>query len=450
MPKTERAGMTTGNIAMQIFLFTIPIMAGNFLQQLYHTVDGIVVGQFVSESALAAIGTCGPVTFLLICLALGLSTGSGIIIAQYYGAQMKKDLLEAVSTSMILLTALGAAFTFIGIAVSGPLMKYILAVPETELVLATLYLRIYCSGLIFQFIYNIVAATLRAFGDSKATLYFLLVSSCMNICLDLLFVVAFRMGVAGAALATVLSQCASAVVSVIYMFRRYSFLHFRHGDWTFSGEKCKMALRVGIPTTLQQAVISCGNIALQRLVNSFGVTFMAGYTAGTRLESYLVIPSIGFCVGSSTFTGQNIGARRLDRVKQGYRKTLVMSVISCALLSAVFMLLRKPLVSLFGVTGDSLAMGIEYLLLAAPCFVLFGIYQSATGVLQGAGDVMWTMFFSLSSLALRVLLSYSLAGIFGYRILPYSMAIAWILVAIGATLRYKSGKWLKHTIVASD
>ena len=450
MPHTNQAGMTTGDIAKQIFLFTIPIMAGNFLQQLYHTVDGIVVGQFVSESALAAIGTCGPVTFLLICLALGLSTGSGIIIAQYYGADMKKDLLEAVSTSMMLISILGIALTFIGMAAARPLMQFVLAVPEKELVLAVLYLRIYCAGMLFQFVYNIVAAILRAFGDSKATLYFLLVSSCMNICLDLLFVVAFHLGVAGAAWATVLSQCASAVVSVIYMFRKYSFLHFKHGGWTFSGEKCKMALRVGIPTTLQQAVVSCGNIALQRLVNSFGVTFMAGYTAGTRLESYLVIPSIGFAVGISTFTGQNIGAKRLDRVKQGYRKTLLMSALSCALLSAFFMLLRKPLVSLFGVTGDSLSMGIEYLLLAAPCFVIFGIYQAATGVLQGAGDVMWTMFFSLSSLALRVVLSYSFAGIFGYRILPYSMAIAWILVAIGATIRYRNGKWLRHTIVSGQ
>ena len=450
MPHTKQAGMTTGDIAKQIFLFTIPIMAGNFLQQLYNTVDGIVVGQFVSESALAAIGTCGPVTFLLICLALGLSTGSGIIIAQYYGADMKKDLLESVSTSMILLSALGIAFTFIGMLTAGPLMKYVLAVPETELVLAVLYLRIYCVGMLFQFVYKIVAAILRAFGDSKATLYFLLVSSCMNICLDLLFVVAFQLGVAGAAWATVLSQCASAVVSVIYMFRKYSFLHWKHSAWTFSVEKCKMALRVGIPTTLQQAVVSCGNIALQRLVNSFGVTFMAGYTAGTRLESYLVIPSIGFAVGISTFTGQNIGAKRLDRVKEGYRKTLLMSAMSCALLSAFFMLLRKPLVSLFGVTGESLSMGIEYLLLAAPCFVIFGVYQAATGVLQGAGDVMWTMFFSLSSLALRVVLSYAFAGIFGYRILPYSMAIAWILVAVGATLRYKNGKWLRHTIVSSQ
>ena len=448
MPNAKQAAMTSGNIAKQIFLFTVPIMAGNFLQQLYNTVDGIVVGQFVSESALAAIGTCGPVTFLLICLALGLSTGSGIIIAQYYGADLKKDLLEAVSTSMMLLAGLGVGFTFVGIAVAGPLMKYVLAVPETELVLAIQYLRIYCVGMIFQFIYNIVAAILRAFGDSKATLYFLLVSSGMNILLDLLFVVVFRLGVAGAAWATVISQGASAVVSVIYMFRKYSFLHFKNGTWVFSGEKCKMALRIGIPTTLQQAVISCGNIALQRLVNSFGVTFMAGYTAGTRLESYLVIPSIGFAVGVSTFTGQNIGAKNLERVRQGYRKTLLMSVVSCAVLSILVMLLRKPLVSLFGVTGESLAMGIDYLILAAPCFVFFGIYQSATGVLQGAGDVMWTMFFSLSSLALRVVLSYAFAGIFGYRILPYSMAIAWIGVAIGATIRYKREKWLKKTIVS--
>ena len=439
--------MIQGNTAEQIFLFTLPIMAGNFLQQLYSTVDGIVVGQFVSESALAAVGTCTPVTLLYIALALGLSTGSGIIIAQYFGAGLREDLREAVSTDLILLTSLGLVFAVVGALITWPLMKYLLGVTAAELPAAVLYLRIYCVGLIFQFVYNIAAAILRALGDSKATLYFLLVSSCMNTGLDLVFVIVLHAGVAGAAWATVISQAASAIVSVIYMFKRYEILRFTPKELTFSKEKCSLSLKMGIPTTLQQCVISMGNIFLQRLVNSFGEAAMAGYTAGTRLESFLVIPPIGFSVGYSTFTGQNLGAGRMDRVKKGYGTTRKMSFFLTLGLVALAVLFRRPLVSLFGVSGESLNTGIAYLLYSAPCFLLFSLYQTSIGVLQGAGDVMWTMFFSLSSLAARVVISYPLATVTGFLALPYSMLIAWIYVTIAAYARYKRGKWKEKAVV---
>jgi putative MATE family efflux protein len=448
MSTAKPKAMVEGNVALQIFLFTLPIMAGNFLQQLYNTVDGIVVGQFVSEAALAAVGTSSPVTVLYIAMAVGLSTGSGIIVAQYFGAGKEKDLKDAVCTSMIMLLVLGIIFAVIGYLITWPLMKYVLAVPEAELSMAVLYLQIYCIGLVFQFVYNIIAAILRALGDSKATLYFLMVSSVANIVLDLVFVAGFHMGVAGAALATVIAQGMSALVSIIYMYKKYEVLRFTRETMVFSKEKCMLALRLGIPTTLQQCVISGGNILLQRLVNSFGVEFMAGYTAGTRLESYLVIPSLGFTVGLANFTGQNIGAGRFDRIKEGVRKTLLMSFSSCVVLVALALIFRTPLVALFGVKGEALQMGITYLLLASPCFLLFSVYQAACGVLQGAGDVMWTMFFSLSSLAARVAIAYAIASKVGYRSLPYAMLIAWIYVVIIAWLRYRNGKWKEKAIVS--
>lgn len=448
MAQTQPKAMIEGNVALQVFLFTLPIMAGNFLQQLYNTVDGIVVGQFISESALAAVGTSAPVTVLYVALALGLSTGSGIIVAQYFGAGREKDLREAVSTSILMLFFFGLAFSVIGYFVTSPLMKYVLAVPEAELGMAVLYLRIYCVGLVFQFVYNIVAAVLRALGDSKATLYFLLVSSIANIILDIAFVAGLGMGVSGAALATVIAQAMSAIVSVIYMYKKYEVLRFSIHNLIFSREKCLLALRMGIPTTLQQCAISGGNIVLQRLVNSFGVDFIAGYTVGTRLESYLVIPSLGFTAGLANFTGQNIGAGRLDRVKEGERKTLFMSFLFCLILVVLTLLFRVPLVSLFGVEGEALRMGISYLLLASPCFLLFSIYQAACGVLQGAGDVMWTMFFSLSSLVCRVIIAYAIAPVTGYRSLPYAMLIAWIYVTLAAQFIYRRGKWKEKAVVS--
>lgn len=448
MAQTQPKAMIEGNVALQVFLFTLPIMAGNFLQQLYNTVDGIVVGQFISESALAAVGTSAPVTVLYVALALGLSTGSGIIVAQYFGAGREKDLREAVSTSILMLFFFGLAFSVIGYFVTSPLMKYVLAVPEAELGMAVLYLRIYCVGLVFQFVYNIVAAVLRALGDSKATLYFLLVSSIANIILDIAFVAGLGMGVSGAAFATVIAQAMSAIVSVIYMYKKYEVLRFSIHNLIFSREKCMLALRMGIPTTLQQCAISGGNIVLQRLVNSFGVDFIAGYTVGTRLESYLVIPSLGFTAGLANFTGQNIGAGRLDRVKEGERKTLFMSFLFCLILVVLTLIFRVPLVSLFGVEGEALRMGISYLLLASPCFLLFSIYQAACGVLQGAGDVMWTMFFSLSSLVCRVIVAYAIAPVTGYRSLPYAMLIAWIYVTLAAQFIYRRGKWKEKAVVS--
>ncbi len=441
--------MLQGNAAKQIFLFTLPIMAGNFLQQLYNTVDGIVVGQFVSEAALAAIGTCAPVTLLYLALALGLSTGSGIVVAQYYGAGQKKDVRDAVSTSLVLLFAVGVVFAVIGALVAKPLLRYGLAVPDAELDMAVAYLRIYCIGLVFQFLYNIVAAVLRALGDSKATLYFLLISSIINIVLDLVLVIGFRAGIVGAAWATVIAQACSAFVSLLYMYRRYVDLRFRLSTWRFSREKCLMSLRMGIPTTLQQGVVSCGHMALQRLVNSFGVQFMAGYTAGTRLESYLVIPALAFMIGLSTFAGQNIGAHNIDRVREGYRKTLIMTLGSSIVLSAIALLFAKPLVMLFGVEGESLAMGIGYLMLVAPFFPIFALYQAAVGVLQGAGDVVFTMFCTLTSLGLRIVVAYVLAGYtpLGYRALCISMPIGWGYVLILSFWRYWRGKWKEKAVV---
>ena len=301
---------------------------------------------------------------------------------------------------------------------------------------------------VWRFVYNIVAAVLRALGDSKATLYFLLVSSIANIILDIAFVAGLGMGVSGAAFATVIAQAMSAIVSVIYMYKKYEVLRFSIHNLIFSREKCMLALRMGIPTTLQQCAISGGNIVLQRLVNSFGVDFIAGYTVGTRLESYLVIPSLGFTAGLANFTGQNIGAGRLDRVKEGERKTLFMSFLFCLILVVLTLIFRVPLVSLFGVEGEALRMGISYLLLASPCFLLFSIYQAACGVLQGAGDVMWTMFFSLSSLVCRVIVAYAIAPVTGYRSLPYAMLIAWIYVTLAAQFIYRRGKWKEKAVVS--
>ncbi len=438
----NKGNMTEGKILPLVVMFTLPIMAGYFLQQLYNTVDGIVVGRFIGESALASVGTCAPLTVFYVAFAMGMSNGGSIIVAQYFGGGRKTELKKAVSTALILLSVLGIVFSVFGGLAAEPVLKTILAVPQGQLDDATRYFRIYCYGLIFQFIYNAVAAVLRALGDSKATLYFLLISSCVNIGLDLLFIIKFDMGVPGAALATIIAQAVSAAVSVIYMFVRYPEIKLTRETFVFDTGMCVSLFKYGVPSTVQQCIVSCGHIAMQRLVNSFGASFMSGYTAGTRLESYLVIPALGFMVGMSTFTGQNIGAGKTERVREGLYKVLKVTAVSTAVLSCAAFLFADCLVGFFGVKGDALSMGIEYLRLIAPFFILFSVYQAFVGLLQGAGDVSFCAFCTLTSLGLRVIISYSLAtSPISFRALCISSPIAWLYVLVLCIWRYRRGRW---------
>ena len=326
--------MTTGVEWKRILIFSLPIMMGQLLQQLYSTIDGIVVGNYVNEAALAAIGTCTPLTMVFLSAAMGLSNGAGIMIAQFFGAKRLTDLREAASTAFVLLAALGVVFSVAGVVFARPLIAGLMNVEAGDIQnYAVEYFAIYAAGLIFQFGYNAVAYILRAIGDSKATLYFLCISSVMNLVLDLLFVIVFRWGVAGAAIATVIAQICSMLASIIYMNKKYEMLRFRLSELRFVGEKCRLCLRLGIPTTVQQCVVSFGSVFVQRLINGYGQFTMAACTVGTRLESYTMVPIMGLNMGMANFTGQNIGAGKLDRIKRGLRATLLLEICSTILVA---------------------------------------------------------------------------------------------------------------------
>ena len=257
-----KAAMTQGAQWRHILLFALPIMAGNLLQQLYNVADSIIVGNFVGQTALSAVGTCAPMTILFIAFAIGMSNGSAVIVAQYFGAQRREELRKAVSTALFLLIGMGLAISVIAILFARTLLAVVMGVPEPALSLAVVYYRLYSVGLVFQFAYNISAAILRAVGDSKATLYFLLVSAGTNVLLDLLFVGVFERGVAGAAAATVIAQALSAVVSVRYMFKKHEVLHLDRTELRFHKEMGLLALKLGIPASLQQCAVSFGYIAV--------------------------------------------------------------------------------------------------------------------------------------------------------------------------------------------
>ncbi|MGI5936273.1 MAG: MATE family efflux transporter [Oscillospiraceae bacterium] len=445
--------MTVGKEWKHILLFSLPVMIGNLLQQLYNTVDGIVVGNYVSEAALAAVGSSATLAMIFLALAIGLGNGAGIMASQLYGAKRMNELKNAVSTSLILLISLGAVLSALGFAFTRWLIGSLLRVKSSEILeLAVDYFSIYALGIVLQFAYNTIAAMLRAVGDSKATLIFLGISGGVNLVLDLIFVINFKWGVAGAAIATVISQVASTVVSAIYMFAKYPMFRFKKGEFVFDVEKCKLCLRLGIPTTLQQSVVSFGHVFIQRLVNSFGQVTMAAYTVGTRIENYVFIPIMGFNIGMSNFTGQNMGAGRIDRIKRGWRSAVVMSFCVCVVITGLSYIFAEPMAALFGVEGETLAQSVEYVRFICFFFLIFSIYMATGGLLQGAGDVLFSSLCTFSSLIIRVATSYAMAYIFdvGYSSAWKAVPVGWIVCISLVLTRYFRGTWQTKGIIKRE
>ena len=443
--------MTQGTEWKHILRFALPIMAGNALQQLYNTVDGIVVGNFVSDTALGAVGACAPLTMVFIALAIGMSNGSAVVVGQYYGANKPEEMRRTISTSMILLLVMGVVLSVVGVFVARPMLSGLMKVSGPYLEYAVEYFAIYAMGLIFQFAYNIFAAVLRALGDSKATLYFLLISSVVNTVLDVVFVVLFHWDVKGAAIATVISQAASAACAFVYMRSKYELLRFKKGEFRFHKASALLTMKIAIPSTMTQAVVSCGSLAIQRIINDFGAIYpglMSGATAGSRLESFVMIPIFGFNTAQVAFASQNVGAGKLDRVVRGRNAGLVMGVISCAVISLATYLLREPLISLFGVNADGMYYGALHIAILCPCMLIFCLMMTTSGIMHGAGDAKFGAFMTLSSFIVRVLFAY----IFAYTSSMEYLAV-WVAIPVGWTYnlilcwaRYYSGAWKKKGI----
>lgn len=446
--------MTKSKIWQPILLFTLPIMAGNLLQQLYNAADGVIVGKFAAEksNALSAVGTCAPLTILFLALALGLSVGGGIIISQFFGARQFENMQRAASTILFLLGGVGILVSILGAAFSHLLLRGVLNVTAENGILdmATTYFQIYCLGLFFQFIYNAIAAMLRNVGDSLATLLFLLVSSSLNILLDLLFVAGFHWGVAGAAWATVISQIACAAVSYLYMHIRFPNLRPNREKKLFDRQLCGLTLKLGLPASLQQGLVSGGHMAMQRLVNSFGPASMAAYTAAMRIEQFALIPCFAFNNGTATFVGQNVGAKQIDRAKKGMKQTQVIACIVCIVISITLFCLAKPVSQFFSLEGHALTRSVEQVQFVAPFFILFSLYQVFGGFLQGSGDVSFPMIATLTSLVIRTVTGYlgNYLGYFSYEAAWVTIPLGWLFSFLITGGRYLSGAWKKKTVIS--
>lgn len=435
--------MTVGCEWKVILFFTLPIMGGNLLQQLYNAVDGIIVGNVLGDNALSSVGTCFPIIMLFLSLAIGIGIGAGVAVGQYYGARQFDDMRITSSTAFIFMTVLGIVLSALGIILAEWLLADVLKVPENILNDSVVYFRICCGGMVFAFIYNCVSSIMRSLGDSKATFYFLAIASVLNVILDIIFVK--LIGVAGAAWATVIAQGVSVIFSLVYMRRRFPDLSLTAG---FDISKCILILKLGAPLAIQQSIISLGGMFMQRLVNSFGEVSIAAFTAGMRVDNFVLAPCLAYQAGLSAFISQNIGASQPERVKRGLTQTIIMSVITSIIISTTLFIFAEFIASLFGLTYPAMMRAAEQIRFVAVIFIIFAMFSTLTGFLQGAGDVLILSVSSAFSLFIRVSLAYLgvYMGILSYEAAWVTMPISWSFTLIVLFIRYKTGGWKKKAV----
>lgn len=440
--------MTAGPPWKIILAFSLPIMAGNLLQQLYHTADTLIVGNLEGETALSAVGACASLTELFTALAIGFSIGAGVLIAQYCGARREEILRRYASTAILFLAGMGVAVSLFGVAAGEYILKNLLNVPASMQELSVLYFRIYALGLVFQFGYNIFAAILQAVGDSAATLYFLVISSAVNILLDLWFVKLW--GVAGAAAATVISQLCACAAGGIYMGKKYEILRFGLRELRFEREKACDVLRVGMPMALQYTVTYFGILVLQRLVNSYGQAMIASFTVAARLEGWITIPVKGLQSTMTTYAGQNMGAGEKGRLPSGLWQAIGMSLGITMALAAVIYGFMGGIVRGFGIDREAEQICVQHLRVMIPSVLLYAAYFPMNGMFQGVGDGVHASAYALLALFLRILFSYTLSnvGYWGNTAIWWSETYAWIIVITVYYVYYFRGRWKNKALIS--
>ena len=386
--ETRVNGITEGRISKQLLLFFFPILFGTFFQQLYNTVDAIVVGQYLGTEALAAVGGgTGTAINLLIGFFTGLSSGATVIISQYYGARNYKDTNKAIHTSILIAIIGGIVILFIGLLFTRPILELI-GTPDDVIDLAERYMRIYFLGSIFNTVYNMGAGIFRALGDSRKPLYFLIVGCVVNIILDVLLVGFTPLGVAGAAWATIISQAASAVLVVIYLRRLDEDIRLSLRKLRLDSVILKDTLRIGLPTGIQSILYTISNLIIQANVNAFGTATAAAWAAYGKLDAVFWMAINAFGIAATTFVGQNYGAKLYDRVRSGVKISLSIGGIMTVLISIVFLLLQDKGLMLFTTDQEVLSIGVSILLILVPTWITYMPIEILSGVMRGCGKTL--------------------------------------------------------------
>lgn len=421
--------MTEGNPAKLFLLFSLPLMAGNVFQQLYTVVDTMVVGRVLGTSALAAVGTVDWFNWMFLAIITGLTQGFSILIAQKFGEGDLSQMRKAAGNALVLSGILAVILILIGEILVAPMLR-ILRVPEEVAPMSAEYLRVIFGGMIVVMAYNILAALLRALGDSKTPLYSMIVAASVNVGLDLLFVAVFGWGVRGAAIATVIAQGCSAVFCLTKILK-IEILAFCRRDFMPELRLAGRLLFLGMPMALQNILISIGGMIVQTVVNGFGVLFIAAFTATNKLYGLLEIAAISFGYAMTTYTGQNLGARKLDRIRKGVRSAVLIAVLTAVLIGVVMLLVGKPLLGLFisGSESDRLstiATAYEFLSVMSISLPILYVLHVVRSSLQGMGRSVMTMISGVAEFCVRTVVALTLPAVFGYHALFWGEVFAWI------------------------
>lgn len=443
--------MVTKNPGAVLFVFALPMIIGNLFQQFYNMVDTIIVGRFIGTQALAAVGASYAFTNVFIMIAIGGGIGASVLTSQYLGAEEYGKMRTSVFTALISFLLISVCLALLGFVLN-PLLMRLLRTPQDVFSDAVLYLQIYFAGIPFLFMYNVITATFNALGKSYIPLVFLFCSSVLNIILDIWMVVQCRLGVAGAAIATVIAQGLSAVLSFLVL------LLILRGYSVSEGEKVKLfdwkmffsGMKIAIPSIIQQSIVSIGMLLVQSVVNFFGTEAIAGYSAGTRVESICIVPMIAMGNAVSTFTAQNLGAKKPERVKQGLCSSFFIVIGFAVVICAALGIYHDSIMRMFineHVSGNAFATGNAYLMFIASFFVFIGFKATTDGVLRGSGDVTVYMVANLVNLGIRVTIANLCAPVFGIQAVWYAIPVGWIVNFLMSYSWYKTGRWSRMGLV---
>jgi len=440
--------LTKGDETRELIWFALPMLLGNIFQQFYNMVDSFVVGRFIGTSALAAVGTSFPVIFFMLALITGVTMGSTVLISQFFGAKDMESLKKVITTSYIFIFVVGIVMTIVGVFSTDFILKA-LAVPDDIMPEASAYLRIIFAGMLTTFGYNGVAAMLRGLGDSKTPLYLLIASTLINVVLDLVFVIVFKWGVAGAAWATIISQAISFFGAMIILDKKNQFVRLDYRNLRWDRTAFTQMMRIGLPTGIQQTLVSLGMMVLSRIVNGYGPITMAAYTAAARIDSIASMPAMNLGQAVTTFTGQNIGAGKTERVRRGHLSAIVVSTGISLLITLCVVFFGRQLMGIFTTDAMVIETGSQYLTIVGLFYAVFGIMFINNGVMRGAGDVFIPMINTILALWLiRVPCALLFTNVFhmGTNGIWWSIPAGWCIGFAFSSWYYLSGKWKNKTI----
>ncbi len=435
--KNNITDMTQGPPVRHILLFALPTLIGNIFQQIYNFADSMIVGRFIGSNAFAAIGATGSITFFFFALCNGIGSGGGIVVSQYYGARKDSQVKKCIVNAGMIMLIVPVLFGLIGFSLAPALLK-LLKTPALILNDAILYTRFMCIGLLFVSLYNYLSSMLKALGDSKTPLYFLIISTVINVLLDIMLVCVFPLGIKGAAIATVISQFISVVLCAVHAYRTNPYFRIHREDMHITIRMTYQIIRLGVPMSIQFALIAISSMALQRVVNSFGTTVVAAFTATNRIEELIHQPYMTLAASLATFSGQNYGAKRNDRVYSGYKTGIIIMVSLTAVLMLVMQLFGRSITSLFVSDQEVIVLGARGLKLTSMFYLALGMIYVVRGILSGIGDAFFSLFngvievigrFTLP-LLMTTYLGYGEAGIW------ISSGIVWLLSGLTAWIRY--------------